>query len=105
MAEGALRLGERLVLVLGGALAAYILGKLWQRRRFLRVLRMARITPEDLKRRIDAGEEVVIVDLRHPLDLETAPYLIPGAMRLSPDDVEHRHSEIPRDRDIVLYCT
>jgi len=105
MAEGALRLGEWLVLVLAGALAIYVLGKIWQRRRFLRDLRVARITPEDLKRRLDAGEEVVIVDLRHPLDLETAPYLIPGAMRLSPEDVEHRHGEIPRDRDIVLYCT
>ena len=105
MAAGALRLGEWLALLLGGALAAYVLGKLWQRRRFLRVLRVARITPEALKQRIDAGEEVVIVDLRHPLDLESAPYLIPGALRLSPDDIERRHGEIPRDRDIVLYCT
>lgn len=105
MADGALRLGEGPVALLGGALAAYVLAKFWQRRRFLRLLRTARITPEELKERLDGGEEIVIVDLRHPLDVETEPHHIPGALHLSPDDLEERHPEIPRDRDIVLYCT
>lgn len=105
MAEGALRLGEGLVLLLGGALAAYVLAKFWQRRRFLRLLRTARISPEELKERLDRGEEIVIVDLRHPLDVEAEPHHIPGALHLPPDDLEARQREIPRDRDIVLYCT
>jgi hypothetical protein len=105
MADGALRLGEWLVLLLASALAVYLLGKYWQRRRFLRVLRLARITPEELKGRLDRGEEIVIVDLRHALDLEADPHHIPGALHLSPDELETRHIEIPRDREIVLYCT
>jgi membrane protein DedA with SNARE-associated domain len=105
MAEGALRLGEWLVLLVAGALAGYVLLKFWQRRRFLHLLRTARITPEDLKERLDRGEEILIVDLRHALDVVADPHHIPGALHLSPDELETRHVEIPRDRDIVLYCT
>ena len=105
MAGMALRLGEWAVLLLGAALAAYVLTKFWQRRRFLRALRVARITPEELKERLDRGEEIVIVDLRHALDVDSEPHHIPGALHLSPDDLDARHMEIPRDRDIVLYCT
>jgi membrane protein DedA with SNARE-associated domain len=105
MAEGVLRLGEGLAVLAGGALAAYILAKFYQRRRFLHRLRTSRITPEELKERIDGGQEIVIVDLRHALDVEAEPHHIPGALHLSPDELDARHGEIPRDRDIVLYCT
>ena len=33
------------------------------------------------------------------------PYTIPGALRLSPDELEARHLEISRDADLVLFCT
>jgi len=105
LAERSLQFGEGLLVFLGGSLAAYVLLKLWQRRRFIRRLRTARITPEELKQRLDAGEDVFIVDLRHLLDLEADPHHIPGAVHLSPDDLDARHREVPRDRDIVLYCT
>jgi membrane protein DedA with SNARE-associated domain len=98
-------LGLSLLVILGGGLAAYILWKYIQRRRFIRSLRIARITPEDLKKKIEAGEEIVVVDLRGSLDFEAAPQTIPGAIRLAPDKVEEGHQQIPRDRDIVLFCT
>lgn len=105
LASGALLLGEWLVLLLASALAAFILGKLWQRRRFLHRLRVSRITPEELKERLDRGEEIVVVDLRHALDRDAEPHHIPGALHLLPEEIDSRHAEIPRDRDVVLYCT
>ena len=51
------------------------------------------------------GGETMIVDLRTELDVQTTPYVIPGALRISPEDLERRHSEIPREVEIVLYCT
>ena len=51
------------------------------------------------------GAPVEVVDLRHPIDFATDPYLTPGARRVEPEELEHRHAEIPRDRDIFLYCT
>ena len=101
----ALRMGASLAVLLAGCLAVYILWRYVQRRRFLRKLRIARITPHELKKKLDAGEDVMIVDLRHSLDFEADPHTIPGAFRLLPEELEQRHHQIPRDRDVVLYCT
>jgi rhodanese-related sulfurtransferase len=65
----------------------------------------ARVEPQDLKNQLDAGEPVFIVDLRHPLELLADPFTLPGALHLSPEHLAARSNEIPRDRDIVLYCT
>ncbi len=105
VAAYAARLGSTLVVLLVGAAAAYVLFKLVQRQRVIRGLRVARITPEELRQMLDAGEDLMIVDLRHALEAEAVPYTIPGALRLAPEEVPHRHHEIPRDRDIILYCT
>jgi membrane protein DedA with SNARE-associated domain len=105
IAAEASRLGGTSVLVLLGLLAAYVGVKYVQRRRFFRALRMARISPEDLKQMIDDGKETMIVDLRTTVAAEERPYMIPGALRISPDELERRHDEIPREAEIVLYCT
>ena len=103
--EIALRWGGWLVAVLAGGLAVYILWKFIQRRRFIRRLRMARITPMELMDKLTAGETVSIVDLRQPMDIEAFPQMIPGALRIGMEEIEDRHGEIPRDRDVVLYCS
>ena len=99
----------RLARALGGGVAAvvavYVVVKWIQRRRFLRGLRIARITHDELKRLLDSGEPVVIVDLRSELDVAATPSVIPGALRIAAEELERRHQEIPRDRDIVVYCS
>ena len=52
-----------------------------------------------------AGEEVVVVDLRGSAEYEAEPGRERGAIHMQPNELEERHSEIPRDRDVVLYCT
>ncbi len=79
--------------------------RLYRRRAVFSELAGARLEPEDLKRQLDAGEPVFIVDLRHPLELLPEPFTLPGARHFSPDALAARHHEIPRDRDVVLYCT
>lgn len=105
VAGRALALGKGLLALVFGGLAAYIGWKYVQRRRFLRRLRIARISPEELKQKLDAGEEVLIVDLRHSIDFEAAPEVIPGAVHLDMEDVEAAQDAMPRDREVVLYCT
>ena len=92
-----------LLLVLG--ILGFFVARIVRRRRFLRDLLKARLEPEDLKRQLDAGELVYIVDLRHPLELLPDPFTLPGALHFSPDSLAARHLEIPRDRDVVLFCT
>lgn len=91
------------LLILG--VVAFFIGRLVRRRMVLKDLVASRLEPEELKKQIDAGEPVYIVDLRHPLELVPDPFTLPGAVRLSPDELATRHHEIPRDRDVVLYCT
>ena len=105
VADYALRWGGSLVVVLIGSLAAYILWKYIQRQRFLHRLRIARISPQELMDKLSAGDGIMVVDLRQALDIEAVPYRIPGALRMALNEVEQRHQEIPRDRDIVLYCS
>ena len=105
IASHALRWGGWLVAVLAGSLAAYILWKYIQRRRFLHRLRIARISPKELMDKLTAGEQISIVDLRQPIDIEAFPRMLPGALRIAMEEIEDRHREIPRDRDVVLYCS
>jgi len=96
----------------GGALALvvtllglFVGSKYYRRRQFLQQLSMARITPDELQQRLVAGENPVILDVRSLLDFEQDPSIILGATRMAVDEVEARHQEIPRDRDVVLYCS
>lgn len=76
-----------------------------RRRRSLREMRMARISPEEVRGMMAAGDGPVIVDLRHPLDFLSAPRTLPGALRISPTEVGSRLDEFNSGRNIVVYCT
>jgi rhodanese-related sulfurtransferase len=104
IAAGSAYFGEWLVALLLAAFAGYILWKFYNRRKFLRKLKIARITPEELKEKLDAGEDVLIVDLRHSLEFEANPETIPGALHVDAAELEEAYEVIPRDREIVLFC-
>ncbi|UWZ82121.1 VTT domain-containing protein [Occallatibacter riparius] len=91
------------LLVIG--IAGFIVARVMRRRVLLRQMAESRLEPEELYSQIQDGEEVYIVDLRHPVEQLTDPFVLPGAQRIAPDDLTHRIGEIPRDRDVILYCT
>lgn len=97
--------GRILLASVATGLLVYVLVKWTQRRRFLHSLRAARISQESLKEGLESGEPIVIVDLRSELDAQAVPWIIPGSLRIAPEELERRHREIPRDRDIILYCS
>lgn len=98
-------LGRGLFVLVVAALAMYVGWKYLKRRRFLRGLRIARITPDELHQQIGRGESIVVVDLRHPMEFESEPETIPGAVRMNAADLEEAIELIPRDREIVLFCS
>ena len=107
VADYAEQMGRLFPLLLVVGLASYVAGKYVQRRRFLAGLKAARISPEELMAKLDAGEQVTIVDLRHHLDQEQDLEVIPGALRIHVGEdgqLDHRAAELPLDREIVLYC-
>lgn len=83
----------------------FLVWRMLQRRAFLRSVRMARIEPAELKRLMDREKPVFIVDLRHPLDYLPDPRTLPGALSLTPDRLMEQSGQIPRDQEIVLFCT
>ena len=87
------------------ALAANVIWKYVQRQKFIRSLRVSRMTVDELKAAIDRGEHPFVVDLRHKLEFLVNPRTVSTAVRISPDELSLRHAEIPRDREVVLYCT
>jgi membrane protein DedA with SNARE-associated domain len=97
--------GTGFAILIGGSLVGYVAWKFAMRQIFLRQLRIARISPSELKGMLDEGHEVAIVDLRHAFEIELAPYAIPGAQVMSLEEIDEHHERIPRDKDIVLYCT
>jgi membrane protein DedA with SNARE-associated domain len=106
VASWAGRLGNSLGVVIGVALGGYVAYKFIQRRRFLRSLRVARITPEELKRRLDGGDEMVaIIDTRSVLEVNAEPHAVPGALWIPAEEISRRQAELPRGRELVLYCS
>ncbi|HEY0784045.1 MAG TPA: rhodanese-like domain-containing protein, partial [Thermoanaerobaculia bacterium] len=96
-------LGTWALVLAGGALALLVVVKWWQRRRFYKVLRLARISIQELKKLLDDDDPPVVVDVRSARQHERSR--IPGALRVTLDDLDEKLSELPRDREIVLYCT
>ncbi|HLN57835.1 MAG TPA: VTT domain-containing protein [Thermoanaerobaculia bacterium] len=98
-------IGSWALVVLGAALALFILVKWWQRRRFYKLLRMARISPEELHRLMDEGHDPVVLDVRTDGARLADPRRIPGARLLALSDIPEKLAGLPRDREIILYCT
>ena len=98
------RMGSGLIWVLAAVAAGYFAYKFARRWQLIRVLRMARVTPQEVRERRDRGEPLVVVDLRNLVAVRALPFSISGAIHMTPEEVETRHGELPRDRDIVLYC-
>ena len=104
IADSALELGTSLTKILVLGLALYIAWKYIQRRRFLSQLRIARISPEELKKKLDAGEAITIIDVRHALEFEAEPQTIPGALYLPFEKLQSDPFPIPPGQEVVLYC-
>ncbi len=105
VAEHLAALGGWLLAILVVSLLAYIGYKFAARQHFLRELRISRITVDELKEKIDSGEDLVIVDLRHSMDFEADPETLPGAFRMDAKELEEKNDRLPRDREVILYCT
>jgi membrane protein DedA with SNARE-associated domain/rhodanese-related sulfurtransferase len=97
---GSMAFGVALVL-----LGAYIGYKWWERRRFYTMLRMARISVAELNQLIENGSQPLIIDVRSPSARVLEPQWIPGALHISLLDVAGHVKDLPKDRDIILYCT
>jgi len=99
------RYGTAAGIVLAAIVVGYIAYKWWERHRFYRMLRMARISVDELYRLMDRGSTPLIVDVRSQTARSLEPRYIPTAVHLPLHGFEEHIRELPRDRDIILYCS
>ena len=98
-------LGWRALVAVGSALALFILFKWWQRARFLKQLRIARVSVHELKEMIEGDEQPVVLDVRTPSSQDRDPRRIPTAIVAHAEEIDATVAAISPDREIVLYCT
>lgn len=98
-----IQLGKFGILVLAGALAAWLLIRWIERQAFIRRLRMDRISVDELAHLIDGGKRPVILDVR-PAEARAQDGMIPGAVAAHPTEIETVLHAYPRDVEIIIYC-
>lgn len=64
-----------------------------------------RISINDLKRRMEAGEDFTVIDVRKPEAWTESDTEIPEAIRIPLDSLDENLSRIPKSRAVVAYCT
>jgi len=105
LAARAESMGDALGVAVVALFGAYLAWKIVQRRRVLRAIRTARITPEQMNELMLGGHDPVLVDARSAAALDILPFVIPGARLIAFEEIDARHHEIPRDRDVIVYCS
>jgi rhodanese-related sulfurtransferase len=85
------------------ALLLYLPVRRARRHRLLRTLRAARISPDELKARLDQGDPTIILDVRAADEVAAVPYALPGAVWILPDELAPRSRGLPHDALVVLY--
>jgi membrane protein DedA with SNARE-associated domain/rhodanese-related sulfurtransferase len=103
-------LGHFAILIFVLMVLGFLAYRIWKQRKFLQQVREMRLEPTELKTMLDVAERdgltpPFIVDLRHPLDYLPDPRVLPGALRIGPNELKQHSEIIPRDRDVILYCT
>ncbi len=96
-----------IVLIAIGAvvLIAAVAALLTKQTKVKRDLELHSITPDELHKLLSSGQEVLLYDVRQPLDLLADSEIIAGATRIPPRDVVENPALIPKDKDAVVYCT
>ncbi len=103
-------LGHFAVIIFVAMVLGLMAYKFLKQRQFLTSVRELRLEPDELLQMIQTADRQgnippFIIDLRHPLDYLPDPRVLPHTVRVSPADLTAHQSLLPRDRDVILYCT
>jgi membrane protein DedA with SNARE-associated domain/rhodanese-related sulfurtransferase len=97
--------GLKAAALIGLLLLAYVAYKWWERKRFYSLLRTARINVDELYKMMTAGLSPLVVDVRSATALTLDPRRIPGALHIPLTQIQQHLGDLPRDREIISYCS
>jgi membrane protein DedA with SNARE-associated domain/rhodanese-related sulfurtransferase len=98
-------LGTVAIEIVAALLALFIAVKWYERRRFFRMLRLARVTVPELRRLFDEGKRPVVVDVRSRSARASDARYIPGALAIDLAELDSRRAALPEESEIVFYCS
>jgi membrane protein DedA with SNARE-associated domain len=99
------QMGVYAVILIGIALVLFVAFKWYERQSFFKVLRMARISVDELYRLIQEGGQPVVVDVRSATAREIDPRRVPGSILLDVQNLDAEIDKVPPGREIIVYCT
>ena len=100
--QGEAEMSLAILILCAAVLLAVVLAK---RLRDRREMERYSITPEALQELLASNQDVLVIDVRQPLDLLGDSVIIPGAQWLAPDEIRADPSMLPKERDLIVYCT
>src|ERR1700704_1243223 len=92
------------IFVVGLVFLIFGISRIWQLRN-RRELEKYSIDVDELHALLESKKDIVVLDVRQPLDLLAHSEIIPGAVRVPPKEVMEQAELIPKDKDSVVYCT
>jgi membrane protein DedA with SNARE-associated domain/rhodanese-related sulfurtransferase len=101
--EAALHFGLRVLLIVVVSLLLYVPLRRARRHRILRILRRSGMRPDELRARLEASQPIIILDVRSREEVTAAPYTLPGARWIRPDELSRRCRDVPRTAEVVVY--
>jgi rhodanese-related sulfurtransferase len=66
---------------------------------------VTRVTVDEVKQRMDRGEQFTFVDSRNPQAWADSDKKLPNAIRVPANELDQHLDEIPKDRAVITYCT
>lgn len=106
--ESIVRTAADFGVIAGVILATLVFGylghKFYVRQKFVRSLSMRKLTPAEVYERMQRGDDIHVIDLRHDYDVKALPHLLPDALLVPMEAIERHRKRIPPDSDIVLCC-
>ncbi len=90
-----------------GALLIYAIYRLAQFHKYRKYDVVPRVQVQELAARLAAGEgdRVLIVDVRSHGYYDRGSERIKGSLRIEPNNLDEEIKNLPKDKDIYLYCT
>jgi rhodanese-related sulfurtransferase len=99
------RVGTIVAIAIAAGFGFYLARRFARWEHFLHQFKLARITPEQLREKLNAGEDILLVDLQRRREAAVEPMAIPGAVRINPRRLEqYRNVDLSPSREVVLYC-
>jgi rhodanese-related sulfurtransferase len=93
------------IAVAAAGLAGVYIWRQTTRRRHHREYEEQSVSPQELREMLEAKPPIKVFDVRLPLDLLADSEIIPGAQRLSPNEIKENPYLIPQNEDSIVYCT